>query len=95
MTRERIVIGSKEHLPGLRNLFLRSQGLIIGSGASHGEYGMCSKEGGVFTNGFLKALRSECRRSSISWQEIFPVIAEDCLKLDPRHPQHPILLNMP
>ena len=95
ITKEKFVIEANEDLPGLRCLFLTAKGLIIASGACHGEYGRCGRGGSVFTNSFLKALKVKCRRDAICWEELFSEISNVCLKLNPKHPQHPILQKLP
>lgn len=95
MTREKFVIGPKEDLPGLQCLFLKAKGLIVASGAGYGESGRCGSDGSVFTRSFLKTLKLECQRNAICWEELFPVISDVCLKLNPKYPQHPILQKLP
>ena len=93
--RERLTINADENLPGLQTLFLESRGLVIGSGAALGEYGWCTSKGGTFTRGFLKTLKQQCIHKNISWRELFPLISEQCLRLNPKHPQHPIWQYIP
>lgn len=87
---ERIGINPEDNLPGLETLFLESRGLVIGCGASRGECGWCMSNGSTFTNSFLTKVKQECKRKSISWGKICPLISDECLKLNPQEPQHPI-----
>lgn len=58
------------NLPGLEQLFLKTKGLVIGAGASVGEYGYARKDGGgCFTNGLINVLSSKCQ-SATTWNEI-------------------------
>lgn len=64
-------LNGNEKLPGLKPLFLKTQGLVVGAGASVGEYGYATEEeGGFFTIGFIKALKARCTGTT-SWSEIF------------------------
>lgn len=86
---------AKEHLPGLKKLFLRSKGLIVGSGASHGESSECAnwgpEVGGVFLNGFLVSLKEKCGDKEVSWDSILRAIEKYCPQHSRRKSQHPIL----
>ncbi len=84
---------SSDRLPGLKDLFLESKGVVIGAAASHGEYSWGfnrgSHAGGIFLNGFLSSLKKKCIQKNISWNDIFYKIEKYCSTHEKR--QHPIL----
>jgi hypothetical protein len=93
---ENVVITGNKRLPGLKTLFLKARGILIGSSASPGEFSLCDHHGGTFTNGFLHALDNKCFNQHISWNDIFPKVTEYCLKNNPKeYPQHPVFRFMP
>lgn len=85
-------ITTDKSLPGLKRLFLKSRGLLIACGASHGEYGTCFDEtGSVFTNGFFRSLNELCVKRGVSWAEIFSRTTCYCRDHgSKKFPQHPI-----
>lgn len=92
---QEFVITTNERLPGLKKLFLHSEGLIIGTAASRGEYATCyirgPEIGGVFINSLLCSLKEGCAKEKVSWHELFHKIEKYCPKHTRRDPQHPIL----
>lgn len=89
------IITACEHLPGLKKLFLRSKGLIIGSAASHGESAIGRnwgpEVGGIFLNGFLVSLQEKCEDKNVSWDTVFRRIGKYCPQHALPYDQHPIL----
>lgn len=83
-------------LPGLKSLFLKSRGLLVACGASHGEYGTCFDEtGSVFTNGFFRSLNELCLKRTVSWPEIFSRTTLYCRDHgSKKYPQHPIFQSV-
>lgn len=62
---------SKGSLPGLKSLFMNTHGIIIAAGASPGELSFALRNGSLFTNCLLQAVRDECGSFKASWQNIF------------------------
>lgn len=95
ITKEPLVIGQNEHLPGLRHLFLESRGLVVGSGANHGEASIGLTDGGVFTNALLSGLKIKCNNESVTWGDIFSYVSSYCPEHAQPDPQHPIMQYFP
>lgn len=86
-----VTVAGDKYLPGLRTLFLKSRGILIGCAASHGESGECnSRRGSVFTNGFFGSLNDSCGKENVSWNDIFPKVTQQCVENSEKHDQHPI-----
>jgi hypothetical protein len=69
-------------LPGLKKLFLETQGSIVASAASPGQYAFCTlKQGGIFTDTFIDSLYKTCRKESPSWKEVFLRTRATCTPL--------------
>lgn len=75
----------KKSFPGLKTLFLKSQGRIIAAGAKPGEDSYSLDNGSFFTNSLIKALRTETTSAKVSWNSIFTQTALECSSM-----QHPI-----
>lgn len=94
--KEKFAIETNERLPGLRHLFLESQGLIVGCGARQGEEGICIREiGSIFTNGILNVLKVVGKSNNASWEDIFPSVMHFCHNYYKNHPQHPVWQHLP
>jgi hypothetical protein len=68
----------KKHLPGLKPLFLKTQGIIMAVGASPGEAAYAFDNGSVFTNSFIKALKKKALIKHITWKGIFDEALHIC-----------------
>ena len=68
----------KTHLPGLKTLFLKTQGIIIAAGSAPGEEAFTVANGSLFTNSFVNALTSAPTKEQVSWKTIFERTAEAC-----------------
>jgi|GEM_PF-2333541 len=76
-------------LPGLKKLFLETNGLLLATGAVRGQSadgGGCDEIpssdelGGCFTTAFLYALCESCRKADVSWEQVFEKVTKICRK---------------
>lgn len=78
------MLSKRGSYPGLKKLFLQNRGLIIGCASAHHEYaiGCCSgpTPGGLFTTGFLEALKKVSEKSkSPTWDLVFKKTRDFCI----------------
>jgi hypothetical protein len=73
--------------PGLKTLFLKTQGSVVAVGASPGESAFALDTGSLFTTSLAQAIRSSTRTKNISWSTIFEQTAVLC-----GHMQRPLCL---
>lgn len=60
-------------LKRLQELFFKSEGSILSTAASPGEYSWCDSSGGMFTISFIQSLRKEIsslNKNAVSWQSV-------------------------
>ena len=79
------VARAKTSLPGLKTLFLKTQGLVITAGSSPGEAAYALGNGSLFTNALIQALHTGTASTAVSWEGIFNHASEICSTR-----QHPI-----
>ncbi len=65
-------------LPGLKTLFIRTEGIIIAAGSSPGESAFAQDDGSIFTNSLIQALSTEAKNEEVSWKNIFDRVSMIC-----------------
>jgi hypothetical protein len=78
---------------GHKKLFCQTRGVIIASGSIPGKRAWCTEKGGVFTNAFLVALRSEFSHRDPQWSRVFRKTKMLCQHF--QRPQFQIELKKP
>jgi hypothetical protein len=61
----------KSFYPGMKPLFLKTQGIMIMTGAAPGEKAFALDDGSVLTNSFLKALREAGSSKDATWEKVW------------------------
>jgi hypothetical protein len=95
------VLSKKPLLPGLRTLFLETQGMITASAASPGELATTfirgRLTGGVFTTGLIFAMQELAKTPRVSWTDIMQstkAFSADITQGD-QHPFYHVLKSPP
>jgi len=90
------LIDGQKSLPGLKSLFLKTEGLVIATSSKPGEYSYTNTKnyadyfGGIFTTGLLKELQKGCIQREITWDQVFQRTERYCAEnLNPQRFQHP------
>jgi len=68
----------KTQSKGLKKLFCKLKGVIIGSAAKSGQQAFSTLEGGVFTKAFLSELERETLKRKPNWKHLFKKIFSRC-----------------
>jgi hypothetical protein len=70
--------GLSNALPGLRTLFLKTQGSVIAVGSSPGQSAYALKDGGLFTNSIVTSIYDQCQSLNTSWKSILKQASHLC-----------------
>ena len=94
---QQLVIGKKPALPGLKNLFLHTKGMIAACAATQGEAALtvirAEPQGGLFTTGFLATLHYFGQENNLSWKQVFDINGKLCTRLT-NGSQHPFSIQI-
>ena len=71
---------TKQEAKGLKKLFRKKKGVIIGSASKSGQQAFGTIQGGIFTNAFLCGLRQEALQNKPKWKHLFEKTHSLCIR---------------